>query len=213
MTSPSTSPENKFLTAHGEASSVAESSAMDITLIGELFEHCLTAASLLQLDEPFIERLEAAKRKLPPLQIAPNGLLQEWHEHFAEHEPGHRHVSHLYGLYPGTTINQECRRLSLLKRDGCHLKAALKMAAAIRAGAARGLLTYMRGCRIQSPPIVLFIRCSHARRIRICSMIIRRFKSTETLAERRALPRCCCKVIWTALSFCRRCRPLGRAAT
>lgn len=130
MTSPSTSPENKFLTALGEAGSVAESSAMDITLIGELFEHCMTAAGLLQLDKPFIERLEAAKRKLPPLQIAPNGLLQEWHERFEEHEPGHRHVSHLYGLYPGTTINQEATpelveagRLSLesrIKNGGGH---------------------------------------------------------------------------------------------
>lgn len=107
MTSPSTSPENKFLTSQGEASSVAESSAMDITLIGELFDHCLIAAGLLQLDDSFVQRLEEAKRKLPPLQISPNGLLQEWHEHFEEHEPGHRHVSHLFGLYPGTTINSE----------------------------------------------------------------------------------------------------------
>jgi len=107
MTSPSTSPENKFLTVQGEASSVAQSSAMDITLIGELFDHCITAASLLGLDAPFKQQLEAARSKLPPLQIAPNGLLQEWHDYFEEHEPGHRHVSHLYGLYPGTTINQE----------------------------------------------------------------------------------------------------------
>ncbi|NIK75204.1 alpha-L-fucosidase 2 [Paenibacillus castaneae] len=107
MTSPSTSPENKFITAEGEVSSVAECSAMDITLINELFEHCLTAVQLLQIDEPFAEELAAARRKLPPLQISPKGLLQEWHEHFEEHEPGHRHVSHLYGLYPGTTINKE----------------------------------------------------------------------------------------------------------
>ncbi|WP_082198052.1 glycoside hydrolase N-terminal domain-containing protein [Bacillus sp. FJAT-26390] len=130
MTSPSTSPENKFLTSEGEPSSVAESSAMDITLIGELFVHCIAAASLLKQDEAFAERLAAARLKLPPLQIAPNGLLQEWHEHFEEHEPGHRHVSHLYGLYPGTTINQEetpelveAGRLSLesrIKNGGGH---------------------------------------------------------------------------------------------
>ncbi|WP_054027791.1 glycosyl hydrolase family 95 catalytic domain-containing protein [Bacillus sp. FJAT-28004] len=107
VTSPSTSPENKFLTAQGEASSVAQSSAMDITLIGELFDHCITAASLLGLDASFKQQVEAARSKLTPLQIAPTGQLQEWHDDFEEHEPGHRHVSHLYGLYPGTTINEE----------------------------------------------------------------------------------------------------------
>ncbi|WP_138752048.1 glycoside hydrolase family 95 protein [Paenibacillus sinopodophylli] len=106
MTVPSTSPENKFLTADGEVSSVAESSAMDITLIGELFDHCISAAGLLQQDEPFAQRIAAAMLKLPKLKVGPNGLLQEWNEHFEEHEPGHRHVSHLYGLYPGTSINE-----------------------------------------------------------------------------------------------------------
>ncbi|MGO4545658.1 glycoside hydrolase N-terminal domain-containing protein [Paenibacillus sp. 2TAB23] len=107
MTVPSTSPENKFLTKEGEASSVAESSAMDITLIGELFDHCISAAGLLQQDESFAQRIAAAMLKLPKLQVNANGLLQEWHESFEEHEPGHRHVSHLYGLYPGTSINHE----------------------------------------------------------------------------------------------------------
>lgn len=123
MTSPSTSPENKFLTPEGEASSVAESSAMDITLIRELFDHCMEAARLLEIDERLVARIAEASRKLPPLQISPNGLLQEWHEHFEEQEPGHRHVSHLYGLYPGTTINKdetpefvEAGRLSLESR-------------------------------------------------------------------------------------------------
>ncbi|MNZ50608.1 hypothetical protein D3C78_683990 [compost metagenome] len=123
MTSPSTSPENKFVTRDGDVSSVAESSAMDITLIRELFEHCLTAAGLLQTDEQLALRIEAALGKLPPLRISPDGLLQEWHELFDEHEPGHRHVSHLYGLYPGTTINRydtpelvEAGRLSLESR-------------------------------------------------------------------------------------------------
>lgn len=107
MTSPSTSPENKFLTAEGEACSVAASSAMDITLIRELFEHMLQASKLLGIDESLAGRIENALGKLPPLQIAPNGLLQEWHHCFEEQEPGHRHVSHLYGIYPGTSINRE----------------------------------------------------------------------------------------------------------
>ncbi|WP_337098460.1 glycoside hydrolase family 95 protein [Paenibacillus sp. YIM B09110] len=123
MTSPSTSPENKFLTAEGEACSVAISSAMDITLIRELFEHMLEAAKLLHTDEQLSIRIETALGKLPPLQIGANGMLQEWHHAFEEQEPGHRHVSHLYGIYPGTAINLEntpdlleAGRLSLASR-------------------------------------------------------------------------------------------------
>jgi alpha-L-fucosidase 2 len=123
MTSPSTSPENKFLTAEGEACSVAVSSAMDITLIRELFEHMLQAAKLLNTDEQLSVRIETALGKLPPLQIGARGMLQEWHHAFEEQEPGHRHVSHLYGIYPGTAINREhtpelleAGRLSLVSR-------------------------------------------------------------------------------------------------
>ncbi|MBD2872517.1 glycoside hydrolase family 95 protein [Paenibacillus arenilitoris] len=122
-TSPSTSPENKFVTADGEVSSVAASSAMDVTLIRELLGHCLQAAAILGLDEPIAGRMKEALEKLPPLRISPEGLLQEWDEPFREHEPGHRHVSHLYGLYPGTSINPdhspklvEAARLSLESR-------------------------------------------------------------------------------------------------
>lgn len=107
MTSPSTSPENKFLTAEGEACSVAVSSAMDITLIRELFEHMLQAAKLLRTDEQLSVRIESALGMLPPLQIGASGMLQEWHHALEEQEPGHRHVSHLYGIYPGTAINRE----------------------------------------------------------------------------------------------------------
>lgn len=107
MTYPSTSPENKFLTDEGEACSVAVSSAMDITLIRELFEHMLQAAKLLGTDERLSAAIETALGKLPPLQITQSGLLQEWHHDFEEQEPGHRHVSHLYGIYPGTAINRE----------------------------------------------------------------------------------------------------------
>jgi alpha-L-fucosidase 2 len=84
----------------------------------------------LKEDGPFAQKLATALSKLPPLQISSAGLLQEWHEHFEEHEPGHRHVSHLYGIYPGTTINEatspelvEAGRLSLesrIKNGGGH---------------------------------------------------------------------------------------------
>ncbi|MCA0753642.1 glycoside hydrolase family 95 protein [Paenibacillus sp. N4] len=107
ITSPSTSPENKFIAEDGSVSSTAAASAMDMTLIRELFLQCIEAAELLQTDGGFATELKTALGKLAPLQISKDGMLQEWLEPFGEHEPGHRHVSHLYGLYPGTSINRQ----------------------------------------------------------------------------------------------------------
>lgn len=122
-TSPSTSPENKFVYGEGNVSSVAESSAMDITLIRELFMHCIEAAALLEEDELFAAELRTALYQLPPLKVNSEGMLQEWDTDFVEFERGHRHVSHLYGLYPGTTINET---------DSPHLVHAAKRSLASR---------------------------------------------------------------------------------
>ena len=68
--------------------------------------HCMAAAKVLKIDEPFRARLEAALAKLYPLQIGPDGRLQEWFRPFAEAEVHHRHLSHLWGLYPGNQITR-----------------------------------------------------------------------------------------------------------
>ncbi|QNK56409.1 glycosyl hydrolase family 95 catalytic domain-containing protein [Paenibacillus sp. PAMC21692] len=111
--SPSTSPENKFLTHEGEAASVAISSEMDISIIRELFGHLLKAAQLIGVAEDdeeersLLEQIRAAAARLPEPVITAEGTIREWGGDFAEHEPGHRHVSHLYGLYPGDAITPE----------------------------------------------------------------------------------------------------------
>ncbi|MFD2611144.1 glycoside hydrolase family 95 protein [Paenibacillus gansuensis] len=104
-TSPSTSPENKFLDETGEPCSVSAGSTMDISLIRSLFLSCIEASSILVTDGEFRRELERALGNLAPIRIAANGTIQEWSEDFPESEPGHRHVSHLYGLYPGTLIH------------------------------------------------------------------------------------------------------------
>ncbi len=71
-----------------------------------LLTHCMAAAKVLKIDEPFRARLEAALAKLYPLQIGPDGRLQEWFRPFAEAEVHHRHLSHLWGLYPGNQITR-----------------------------------------------------------------------------------------------------------
>lgn len=104
VTAPSTSPENKFFTEDGEKCSVSIASTMDMTLIAELFDHCIQAAEILGTDEEWTAQVKNASQKLYKPQIGEDGRLQEWSEPFKEAEPGHRHVSHLYGLYPGSSI-------------------------------------------------------------------------------------------------------------
>lgn len=106
VTNPSTSPENMFLTASGEKCSVSYASTMDISIIRDLFDLCLQAGRLVDEDAEFQTELKEAMSRLPGYKIGKHGQLQEWIEDFEESEPGHRHVSHLYGLYPGHHIHE-----------------------------------------------------------------------------------------------------------
>ena len=102
VTMPSTSPENTFTDpATGEEAAVGIGSAMDMTLIAENFRNVLAAADILGIDEPLAGKISAALAKLRPLAVGSRGELLEYGEEFAEPEPLHRHVSHLYGVYPG----------------------------------------------------------------------------------------------------------------
>ncbi|GHO46082.1 glycosyl hydrolase family 95 catalytic domain-containing protein [Ktedonospora formicarum] len=104
---PSTSPENLFITASGERAGVGAGSTMDIAIIHELFTHCIAASQALDIDQEFAHELTETLALLPQPAIGRHGQLQEWNEDFEEHEPGHRHMSHLYGLYPGEQITSE----------------------------------------------------------------------------------------------------------
>lgn len=106
VTNPSTSPENAFLTPEGERCNVSMASTMDITLIWELFTACIGCCGILDQDKDFAAELQTAKDRLYPLKTGTHGQLLEWFREFEEEEPGHRHVSHLVGLYPGTRILQ-----------------------------------------------------------------------------------------------------------
>ncbi|ANY70117.1 alpha-amylase [Paenibacillus sp. BIHB 4019] len=109
VTVPATSPENmyKLPDGSGGTSSVSLATTMDISLIKELFTLCLHAADLLGEDEALRSEWQEALVKLPPFQVGSDGRLMEWIEEYEDHEPGHRHVSHLISLYPGFLINAE----------------------------------------------------------------------------------------------------------
>jgi alpha-L-fucosidase 2 len=107
VTPVSTSPENSFREADGRIASVSMGSTMDLTIIREIFNRTIEASSLLGRDPDFRSELQDKLARLAPYRIGPRGEIQEWSEPFAEVEPHHRHVSHLYGLFPGNQITPE----------------------------------------------------------------------------------------------------------
>jgi alpha-L-fucosidase 2 len=103
-TCPSESTENDFLAPDGKAAMTSAGCTMDMALIRELFTNCLTASEALGVDVDFASKLSDAAKRLIPYQIGKYGQLQEWSIDFEESTPGQRHMSHLYGLYPGNQI-------------------------------------------------------------------------------------------------------------
>jgi len=103
---PSQSPEN---TVVGNISpvSLVVSSTMDVTLAMFVFRSLLRAQAVLGIDTDLVPKWESLLDHLPPLQIGKHGQLQEWLVDYDEAEPGHRHYSHLIGLYPGDIITLE----------------------------------------------------------------------------------------------------------
>ncbi len=105
VTNPSFSPENSFFLPDGSKSRFTYAATMDLEIINDLFTSTIAAARELQTDTEFQQKLAATLKRLPPLQISKKtGRLQEWIEDYDEPEPGHRHISHLFALYPGHEI-------------------------------------------------------------------------------------------------------------
>jgi alpha-L-fucosidase 2 len=104
VTSPSHSPENAFVDPRGNEGVLCAGATMDFGIIRELFDDCIRSGQVLGEDPELRERLQRTLDRLPPYQVGRHGQLQEWLEDFEEAEPGHRHVSHLFGLHPGRSI-------------------------------------------------------------------------------------------------------------
>ncbi len=111
---PSTSPENRyFIEENGtqKAAYLCNSPTMDIEIIRGLFEMYIKTEELLSLNPAQKAEAEAAYQKLPPYKIGARGQLQEWQQDYGEPEPGHRHISHSFALYPGWEINKNTPEL------------------------------------------------------------------------------------------------------
>jgi alpha-L-fucosidase 2 len=112
VTAPTYSPENSYVDpVSGREFKLTYAPAMDIQIIREVLMNTMKAAEILGIDKDFSETLEVIMSKLPPVRIASNGTIMEWIKEYEEFEPGHRHISHLLGLHPGTQISQKTPEL------------------------------------------------------------------------------------------------------
>jgi alpha-L-fucosidase 2 len=125
VTSPSTSPEHKFITPDGAQAAVSMGSTMDMAIIRDLFFNTIDAGETLDVDAPLRKQLAGALERLLPYRIGSRGQLLEWFEEFRDPEPEHRHFSHLFGLHPARHITPQTpelfsavRRSHELRGDG-----------------------------------------------------------------------------------------------
>jgi alpha-L-fucosidase 2 len=123
VVSPSISPENAPMSIRKQWICIAAGTTLDNLLVFDLFSKTIKAAEILKTDKEFVKSLQELLKRLPPLQIGQFGQLQEWLEDWDNPEDHHRHVSHLYGVYPGGQISPyrtpelfDAARTSLLYR-------------------------------------------------------------------------------------------------
>ncbi|MFT4153250.1 glycosyl hydrolase family 95 catalytic domain-containing protein [Parafilimonas sp.] len=138
VTNPSTSPEN-FPARSGNGryfdevtgsflpgTSICAGSAIDMEILSDLFKYYISATGILNTDADFAKQVAGLRNKLMPPQISKDGTLQEWAEDWPQSEYPHRHISHLYGLYPGDVFSLKstpqwidaCRKSLLQRGDG-----------------------------------------------------------------------------------------------
>ena len=121
VTAPTTSPENGFyLTAEdaraGVVTHVCMGSTMDNQITREIFGAVVAASEILGCDAAFAEELRTVAQRLVPTRISSDGRIMEWMEEYDEAEPEHRHVSHLFGLYPAAQITRSTPELMAAAR-------------------------------------------------------------------------------------------------
>lgn len=105
ITAPATSPENTFIDDNGKIGKVTMGTAMDMEICWDLLNNLIEASEVLGTDPELRARWIHYRDNLQPLQVGAEGDLNEWYKDWKDKDPYHRHVSHLYGLYPGREIS------------------------------------------------------------------------------------------------------------
>jgi alpha-L-fucosidase 2 len=108
VSGPSVSPENSFRIPGGTGyASMVMGPTMDHMIIRDLLQNTIQTSTILGVDKSFRKKMENTLARLSPVRIGSDGRIMEWPEEFEEPEPGHRHISHLYGLHPGNQITAQ----------------------------------------------------------------------------------------------------------
>lgn len=142
VTAPSNSPENAYRDKNGDVLFTCMGPTIDREIVFELWSNVISAAKVLGKDSDLVEKLTAQRNQLSPIQVGKHGQVMEWLEDYDEPEVTHRHVSMLYGLYPGDQISQatpdlyKAARRTLERRgpDGTGWSLAWKVAFYARLG-------------------------------------------------------------------------------
>ncbi len=111
LTGPSLSPENTYLTEKGQKGCLCMAPAMDIQILRQLITWYLEGCDRLKISPEGGDRLRQILSRLPQSKVSSDGRLMEWNEEYGEAEPGHRHISHLFALHPGTEITADTPEL------------------------------------------------------------------------------------------------------
>lgn len=106
VTSPSVSPENTYITKDGAKGTICQGPSMDSQILHNLFTAVIESSEILGEDRNFAEMLRQLRDKLPQPEIGKYGQIMEWAIDYDEAEPGHRHISQLYALYPYNLITK-----------------------------------------------------------------------------------------------------------
>jgi alpha-L-fucosidase 2 len=126
VTSAGVSPENTFYyvdpSGTKKKAGVCMGPTMDIAITRQVFQNCLRAAAILGKDDALLQELQAKLPRLLPYQIGGRGQLQEWPIDFEEVDPHHRHVSHLFGIYPDHQIDSRAPELMAAARRSLELR-------------------------------------------------------------------------------------------
>ncbi|NBB28574.1 glycoside hydrolase N-terminal domain-containing protein [Cellulophaga sp. BC115SP] len=105
VVSPSMSPENTYKDPIGGSAGLSYGTTMDNQIVFELLTHTIQASKALKQDQMFADTLDNIRKQIPPMQIGQFGQLQEWIKDWDRPDDKHRHISHLYGLYPANQIS------------------------------------------------------------------------------------------------------------
>lgn len=108
LTGPSLSPENTYRSSAGEKGALSMSPTMDNMILRQLFTWYLEGSKVVGIgNDKDHKKIQNMIAKLPPTQISKDGRIMEWYQDYEECEPGHRHISHMYGLHPGNEIVEQ----------------------------------------------------------------------------------------------------------